>query len=115
LEGGIRKQKTETIKQNDRETHHLQFLLHIPGDVHRFFPDLLNGEYSALVDADLRVDGGIAEVGIRIRTQRHLTRPYQRLYRLKAGEQEYFEVAILNLSTFHKTCPRAQLMKPRGE
>ena len=64
------------------KTHHLKFLLHFSRDVHRFFSNLLYRKDTTLVNPYLRVNRGVPKISVRIRTQGHLARTYQRLYRL---------------------------------
>lgn len=64
------------------DTHHFKFFLHFSRDVHRFFSNLLYGKDTALVNSYLGVNRGVTEICVRVRTQGHLTRSYQRLYRL---------------------------------
>jgi hypothetical protein len=84
----------DTFSDTKHETHHLKFFLHFSSDVHRFFSNLLYGEDTALVNSYLGVNRGVPEIGVRVRTEGHLARPYQRLYRLSIEKQQSWKMPL---------------------
>lgn len=54
------------------ETNHFELLLQFPGNIHLAPVDFLDGEHSAPVEADRRVERRVAEIGLGVRAERHL-------------------------------------------
>lgn len=68
-----------------QEAYRLEFLLHVASDIDCLLVDGLDGKHTAPVDADGCVDGGVAEVRVRVGTQRHLTGADQWMHRLQTN------------------------------
>lgn len=81
------------------QTDRLEFFLHVASDVDCLLVDSLDGEHSAPVDADGRVDGGVTEVRVRVGTERYLTSADQRVHRLQT-----IQTMLLINYTFYIVC-----------
>lgn len=73
---------------DNKNSYHLELLLHFSCDVHRLFPHSLYSEDATLVYSYLGIYRGIAEIGVRVRTKGYLARAYHRMYRLSQEQQQ---------------------------
>jgi hypothetical protein len=62
------------------KTNHFELLLQFPGNIHLAPVDFLNGEHSAPVEADRRVERRVTEISLGVRAERHLRGAHQRMH-----------------------------------
>lgn len=69
--------------QRKKKTDHFKFFFHGSCDVDGFLFHVFDGEHATLVNADRGEYRRITEIRVRIRAQRHLTSPDQRMQSLR--------------------------------